>query len=526
MAKHILFLTVLLVTFSNLTLAQKFKVSWGDVSKLKFDYADAVPLDDGKLIVLKFQIAKKNPFGLEADYHPILLLVDKNMQTLKEAPLVINEKNTNFKGLERFGDNLFYIYEDYSKQSKITTLHAIRIDEETLAAKDRIVLGAFESDSKTDQATTDYKLSLDSTKVLFFVEGPERKKENKKFFINVMDINLNSIWKRDIELPIGYRFVSIYDQDLTNDGTVIVAIKHYDKEVTREVIRDEGQKTPSYVYKLYVYQKDEQKPREILFDLGGKFVQGTKLTYNLNKQITVAGLFKTKPKGRVNGAFYATLDPTTFEVKNPVVTAFPDDLMEMVRKDGFGSDKATDPGLSNNFRIRHVKNRMNGSVDLIAEYYLLSVTYSSSASGLGGRYIYTYYYGDIVNTNIDKDGKATFTRIPKNQVLVNSSIFLGYYPIVQNDKLILLYNDDRDNVEKDLSKKPDRINNFKRSVFMAAIIDSKGNLTRQSVYDHRDEDYVATPRFMRKVSDGKYMISSDMLKLLKKRTRYGILEIK
>lgn len=92
--------------------------------------------------------------------------------------------------------------------------------------------------------------------------------------------------------------------------------------------------------------------------------------------------------------------------------------------------------------------------------------------------------------------------------------------------LILFYNVDRDNVEKDLSKKLDRINNFKRSVFLAAIIDSKGNLTRQSIYDHRDEDYVATPRFMRKVNDGKYMVSSDMLKLLKKRTRYGILEIK
>ena len=527
MQKKILpvFVAFLLSLFVNVN-AQQFKVSWGDNTKIKYDFEDAVPLPDGKFIVLKFKSATRSLFLGTTEQQPILVLINKDMETLVEKELLIQEKNTSLKGFEKYGKNIFFIYEAYDRENKTTSVFAIKVDEKTLLTSGKTTLGTYESDSRYDQAEPFYKLSADSSKILLFVEGPDRKKENKKFFMGVFDTNLKSLWKKDIELPIGDRFVSLYDQDVTNDGKVFVAIKHYDKEVTRQTVREDGAKVPSYTYKLLVYDASSIKAKEITFKLNNQFIQGTKLSYSNNGNITIAGLYKRKNNGNINGAFYTSIDAKTAEVKDPVLVPFTPEMITLVDKDNFGTDKDSDPGLYPGFRIQHILNRSNGSVDLVCEYYRLDVITSVNPTTRTTTTSYRYTFGDIINTNISKEGKAIFTRIPKNQKLTNSTIFLGYYPIVYGDKLVLLYNDDKDNVERDLEKKPDDVVNFKRSIFLAATIDAKGNVSRQSIYSHLDEDYITIPTAVAKISDTKYLVVSDLLKLFKKRTRFGVMEIK
>ena len=518
----------MIVVSVNIAAAQKFRLTWGDNAQLKFDFEDAVPLSNNQFIILKLKASNKSPlFGAGiADQHPMLVLVDNNMEAISERELPIQEKNASLKGFEKFGSNIFFIYEAYNKGNRTTSVYALKVNEKTLATSGKITLGTYTSDNRSDQAAPTYKLSADSSKVLLFVEGPDRKKENKKFFIGVFDTNLNSIWKKEIELPIGDRYVSIYDEDISNDGKVIVAIKHYDKEVTRQAVREDGANVPSYIYKLLIYEGTNSKARELTFNLDKQFIQGTKLAYNKNGTVTVAGLYKRKHNGNINGAFYTSFNAGTNEIKDPKVVPFSPEMVTLVDKDNFGSDKNSDPGLFPGFRILHILNRSNGSVDLISEYYRLNEVTTYNASTYTTTTTSTYIYGDIINTNIDKDGKAVFTRIPKNQKLSNSDKFLGYYPIVYGDKLVLLYNDDKDNVDRDMEKKPDDVVNFKRSVFMAASIDDKGNVSRQAVYSHVDEEYVTLPREVAKISDTKYLVVSDLLKLFKKRTRFGVMEMK
>ena len=525
---RIIFALLLISVFCTLATAQKFKVSWGDNARLQYDFEDAVSVNNDQFIILKLKgSARLSFFGnADADQQPILVLVDKNMGMLKERELPIEEKNSILKGFEKYGFNIFFIYEAYNRENKTTSVYALKVNEKTLATSGKVTLGTYSSDSRYDQAEPTYKLSSDSSKVLLFVEGPDKKKENKKIFVGVFDTNLKTIWKKEIELPIGDRFVSIYDQDITNDGKVYVAIKHYDKEVTRQMVREDGAKVPSYRYKLLVYDKDNTIGKEITFNLNNQFIQGTKLTYNKNGTITVAGLYKRKHNGNINGAFYSIINANTTEVKDPEMVTFSPEMVTLVDKDNFGTDKDSDPGLFPGFRILHIMNRTNGSVDLISEYYRLDVITTYNSSTRTSTTSYRYTFGDIINTNIDTNGKAVFTRIPKNQKLTNSTIFLGYYPIVYGDKLVLLYNDDKDNVERDLQKRPDDVVNFKRSIFMAATIDANGNISRQAVYSHLDEDYVTLPREVAKMSDTSYLVVSDLLKLLKKRTRFGVMEMK
>jgi hypothetical protein len=522
------FTLLVFMLIASTTYAQKFDVKWGDNAKMKFDFDDAVPLANGKFLILKIEY-KQRAFGFgkrpELNYSASLVLVGADMATIDEKDLSVDENDASLRGFEKFGNNIYLMYSAYEKSSKTTSFYALKIDENTLTTKSKFMLGSFESDKKDDQATPTYQLSSDSSKVLLLVEGPWRKKENEKFYLGVFDTDLKKLWSKQIELPIEQRHMDIQDQDLTNDGRVFMAIKHYEKEVSRESVREDGSRVPSYVYKILVFSETSPKEKEMRLDVGGNFIHATKIVTNKDGSLTLAGLYKRKHNGNLNGAFYARIEPGASELKNPKMVEFPTDMLELVDKDNYATTKDKDPGLYPNFRIRHIMSRSNGSVDLISEYYKVKIVRSTDSRGIT-KTTYHYYFGDIVNTNIDNQGKAVFTRVPKNQKGTDMTLFLGYYPIIYNDKLIILYNDDEDNIERDLSKAPDDMVSFKKSVLAAAIIDSKGNLSRQTIYSHRGEDYVATPRFTNRMTDTRYLIGSDLMKTFKRRTRFGILDLK
>ncbi len=106
------------------------------------------------------------------------MLVESDSETIKEKVLDIDEDRSVIKGFEKYGNNIFFMYNTYDKESKTTTLYALKINEKTLTPSSKISLGSFESDSRSDQADVSYKLSSDSSKLMIFAEGPERKKGN------------------------------------------------------------------------------------------------------------------------------------------------------------------------------------------------------------------------------------------------------------------------------------------------------------------------------------------------------------
>jgi hypothetical protein len=521
MRRKLLCLTAI-ICVAIVSQAQKFDVKWGEKAKLfKNDYSDAVEVSKGNSIVL--HIVSKAGMFQSGKTKYFLKLVDKEYEPITETEIEFEQSYVSDVHFEKFKNAIYLFYSGYNKSDKTTSSYAVKIDPVKATMGKTTTLGTFESDKMSDQADISIQVSNDSSKIMVFAEGPERKKENKKYFIGVFDNELNKIWKREVELPIQEKYIYIYDKDFTDDGNVYVALKHYDKEVTKQSVREEGKKVPSYVYKLIKYNEKEDK--EIKFDLSNNFIQGTKIIYNNQGLLSIAGLYKKKHNGNITGVFYTTLNPKTNEISNKKMVDFDAEIIRLIDKDGFGSDKESDPGLDPEFRINFIINRDNGSVDLVCEYYQL-IIYTTTTQRGGTQTTYRYQYGDILNTNISKDGKITFTRVPKNQKFSNYNAFMGYYALPYKDKLVLIYNDDKDNVDRDLEKKPDDVMKFNKSALVAATIDSKGNLTREAIADNDDEDYVPGPRFMKKSSATKYLITADLLKIFKRKTRIGTIEIK
>ncbi len=524
----IAFLFVFLLAFKVNVLAQSFNVTWGDKTRLNKSFDDAVRVDGGKSIVLRKDFSGGGMFS-KVKTKIVFLLVDANTEVLLEREYEAEEKNTFYKGFEKYGNNIYFTYEVYDKETKLTTLYGEKIDPKTLKTLEKVTVGSFESDSKSDQAGISLQLSQDSSKILLLVEAPERKKENRKFFISVLNTDLKKIWSKEVELPFTQKFIYLIKSSISDEGKVYVSVKHYDKETSKESVKENGSKVPAYVYKILVYTQNA-KEKEIILSMGDNFVAQSILSFNKNSGIvTVGGTYKQKLKGKINGVFYASLDAKTDVISSPKLVPFDSEILTRIDKDGFASDSEKDPGLDKYYEIVHVAKRPNGSIDLICEYRYFSETYVMSQRG-GSYWVYSYQYGTILNTNIDKNGKAIFTRVPKNQKFsarnFNFNGFLSFFPMVYKDNLVLLFNDDKDNVDRDLEKKPDDVMNFKQSVLAAATIDVKGNLSRQAVFSNDEEDYICLPMSFTKIDDNSILLVSDLFKMFKKRTRYGIMKIK
>src|SRR5205085_5866800 len=105
--------------------AQKLNVKWGDNAKLKYDFDDAVPLADSKYMILKLEAKQTGRLfgGPSVEYDPSIVLVGPDMEQLSEKKLSIEEKMSNLRGFEKYGNNIYLMYTAYDKETKTTSFY-------------------------------------------------------------------------------------------------------------------------------------------------------------------------------------------------------------------------------------------------------------------------------------------------------------------------------------------------------------------------------------------------------------------
>ncbi len=277
-----------------------------------------------------------------------------------------------------------------------------------------------------------------------------------------------------------------------------VLIKHYDKEVTKEAISSDGEKIPAYKTKFLFYDQSKGKPNEFILDFNGKFVHKLQVTSDNGNNLYLFGLYKNKYDGYVAGFFAATIDKTTQQVNTTNQAAFPQELIDQIKVDKQGSNRERDPGLSSNFTLAQIVDKHDGSKDYLLEYSSAifvpgSTTYSGGRSYTTASY-WKYAYGDVIDIATKANGKVVITRVPKMQSTINVRIYSNFKAIPYKDKLLIFYNDDADNITRDIAKRPETIDKFSHSVLTMAVIDDNGNLNREVIQENRNAKLVPAIR--------------------------------
>ncbi len=502
--KQIICAALVLISISSF--AQQATVKWNEPSKDEYNYYAFIRGNGNDMIKVSF-VGKLKLFSIPKLRCLITRYNDK-LEVAAEREYENEQKDAMFGKVALIGGNLFMITYVYDRGEDMTTYYRQAIDYNTLEAVGQpVAIATMDAAKKSRQADVDFALSLDSTKLLLFTTAAYDRKSNLKYSFSVFDRNMKKMWNKTIELPILDKFVDVMDIALTNEGKVAVILKHYDQEITREKVRDDGANVPAYKTKLLVYDSKSAKPQEYVIDLGNKFVQTLTITDDKASGLDLFGLYKTKYNGYVNGYFTCNLDAEKLQVKTKLMEKFPDDFIDRVSHDRFGSDRESDPGISGNFKLMAKIDRNGYGTDYVLEYYIVKV-YTSYNASTGTTSTHTdYIKGDIADVFVDKAGKVVVTRIPKYQ-FSGSPLFEGFTALPYKDKLLLFYNDDRDNVTQDITKRPDDVKNFNKSILLMAAVSPTGDVARSMVIDNRKEDLTSCPELSGKLDGNRIVLYS------------------
>lgn len=531
-------LLILLTNLSGLYMnAQKVIINWGPESKKELTFGSFVNGKGSDMIKLCFEEKGGGMFGGKATSTPVLTRYNSKLDEVTEQMIEADDKGIQFNSLMSIKGKLFMFTSQYNRDDKTTSYYGQPLNIETLRSDGKLInLGEYEAFKRSSQTEVGFELSKDSSKILMFGNAPYKKNEKEKFYISVLDNGMNKLWSSTIELPYKDRFVSIEDQIITNEGLVGVLIKHYDQEVSKEAVRIDGNKVPSYKTKLLLYDKANGAPIEYILDIKDRFVHTLQLTDDNANNLVLFGLYKDKYNGYISGFFTATFDKSTKTGVTKDINAFPTELVEQIKIDRQGSDKEKDPGLSTKFRLADVLERSNGSKDYVLEYssavYVsntnygggtgISVTYSNSSYWL-------YNYGDVIDINVQTNGKVTISRIPKMQTSKNVRIYSNFKALTYKDKLLVFYNDDDDNIDRDIEKRPDPLYKFNKSVFVMGVIDAKGNVSREILFRNRDNKITTAVRECTSIDKnriGLYAQKVSGIFFASAKDKVGILEVR
>ncbi|GGH76447.1 hypothetical protein HNQ91_004369 [Filimonas zeae] len=497
MKKIFLPLAGLLPAFTP-TLAQQVKINWGEESKKELSFGSFVNGAGTDMIKLCFEYKGSAFFGARRKITPVLARYTDNLAESNVRSFEVDDKNISFNNLLSVKGKLYLFTNQYDGSTKTTTFYSQSLDITTLSPVGGVrSLGAFDAINKSSQSSVGYELSKDSSHILMFGLAPASKKENERYYIGVYDYNMTPLWDNTVTLPYADKYITVLDRLVTNDGRVGVIIKHYDQEVSREAVVKDGAKVPSYETKLLIYDKSKGAPLEMLLNPGNKFVHTAQLTGDNGGNLQLFGLYKEKHNGYITGYFVAGIDKAG-KVTTRNVNAFPEALMHLIKTDKQGTDKDLDPGLSNYFKLAYVEDRPDGSMDYLLEY-TAEIYHPGSYSYVNGVSSNTppwweYRYGDIINISVKKNGTHAICRIPKMQISRDIKSYSSFKALPYENKMLLFYNDDEDNVERALEKKPDQLTKFTKSVFVMATIDETGNLARKVLYTNRDMNVTTAVR--------------------------------
>ena len=531
----IAFICAFLVHFSSS--AQRFKYDFSEVTGRSSPNQNAVAVDDGWLVMQK--TFSKRLYSQEVIVE--IVRYNKKMEKINTVVIPLKEdKLVHLKGLYRIkGEyNLVYGYKQDKADDEVI-ISGIRLNPKDLSVKGEVILGSVRTATITgvqaligavrfNGASFAVNYSMDSSKFYLLTYPEQKKKDAKQFAFAVFNADLSKVYSKNIELDVQSRYAEIESTTLDKDGNFYVQRRTIPEEVTTSHIDKEHQKYAPEESILTQYSKDDLAGKDILLGLTGKFVYQTKITLNkATNKLDIAGTYKNMEKGKISGVFYCHYDPQTKKSAGLVSSEIPGDIADLLMKEKLAKTTGKDPGLSLAFTINNLGYRPNGSVDCMLEY---ENAQEQSTSGLGGSRIYytKFYSNSILNVNIGTDGKMIFTRIPKRQEDIRDNSYLSFFSFYSGNNLVLLYNDDKKNLEKKITQMPDDIEPHKRgTVLVAAIVDEKGNLKREVVYEHQDDKYVTIPTSSRMISSNDILLKK--VKLGKtfdwESTKIGVLHV-
>lgn|GEM_PF-5621113 len=497
-------------TFFNISFAQQINVT---VSKeLQAQVSGDGTVKAGNHFIKYRTIGSTNHLSYGFGWNKVRLGIevvqyDSNMTELQKKSLSDGDRvyGPFFTDIQKINGKVYIIYHEVQEKNTVGNIMAVKIEPETMETEAPKIIGSI--------TATEYKLkfseSLQNSLKYFFVSSPDTKRNvvmlttgDSRCFISVLDENMNVLWSRlqDLAQFGDYEFKSV---NIDNSGNVYVAYKLYGS-------KDDVSNSKNRIAII----REKGKPTDLILNL--KTVTASDLQVLPSKDnsfVHVAGTYMDNSNfAFIKGVFYTRLNTANFKLDEIKTTAFPRELISRFEKDGWAESKGNSSGLRRQFTPRFFE-KGDGVLDMIAEFRSVSTVTEIRSDNTRRIKGYYNFSGDILNVSFETN-EPVFSRIPKYRRSAESMIGDSYTAIPFQNKVIIFYDDNDDNLKKVITESPSNSNVYKNLVLVAAIVEPDGTVTRKLVLDMKDENYLAVTESMIKDGSGKMLIPLQKIKAL------------
>lgn len=456
-----------------------------------------------------------------------------NVTTDKVIELPEATKNFNSETLVDFGSNHFWLHSDWDKSTERESLYydKIEIASNKISVSNKQLLEASKIAGEMARAggfykvkTTgkyDYNFDAQHKKLLVSYRlAPEERNDKisyDKIGLFVYDENMNKLWGREYTMPYTEAIMDNSDFSIDAAGNAYMLAKVYDADNRKEYDKSTG--LPAYHYEVLKFTADNKKIIKATVKVGDYFIGQTSLVENsLNEMVITCTYSKKKNSASTDGIFLSVLDQTgkISKYKNGYYE-FP--LAELEKFESARSKRKMekkDDYEAPNLKVRNLQIESDGSVLIACEESYYKVYYNTSSNGTTTTTI-IYYNEDIVAAKINAAGTMEWVRkIPKRQRGSQPLNTMSFKLVSDETGYYFLYLDNIKNMDLSDDSEPKYHVDGAGGQVIVSKIDKGGKLTKELLFDTRDEDVMIFPTKFSRLNSNQFVGRARLKKTLYK----------
>ncbi len=527
-------LLLVLLLWTNFSMAQNFSVTWGPLERSNGYLLDILPKNQLDFNTLRWSGSSSLGSYKLVSYDNLTVFNQKRLKLVTETGLcnfvdaLSFEKGTIVFLSDRIGSTMMLYAQQYDEDLNLTST-------KFLAEYENIKFSA------KPEFTIIASQNRNFIGVIWELEG---KGVNSDFYgYKIFGDSMKVIQSGEYNVPFEGNLSTFNAHHLSNTGDYFICLTEHNKANDRMFTRSFDN-----FKAIHVYKASENELKEFSIDLQGKRIDDLELSSNQLGAFALTGIYGTGNKNGIEGIFTIQIDPSNQAHNSESFIPFGKEIVKEVwstrQQDRFtnSTNNVSNPNDLNardyigpqlyDYRMRDFFTLSDGSiVGSMEQYYVYQRTTYDNRSSFTTTMNY-YYYDDIIAFRISTDGQLIWQkRIPKSQVSTNDYGEFSSYASFQSDSsLNFIFNDHQRNYDElgVFNRTEDNYYSFNLSKKNNAValvkIDLKtGEMTREEMESRKELNAIVIPKQFRVDAANKeilmYSISSSFEK-------FGILSYK
>lgn len=452
----------------------------------------------------------------------------KTLNQTDERVIEIPEatKNMVSETVVDFNNNYYWLRSDWDKGAQKESLYATKIDVKKgrLDNKDQKIIEAnrlgaegyvangLYSAKKIGKYQFNYDVNHKNLLISYRL-APESRKDRinyDKLGIHVFNQDMQKVWGGEFTMPYTEKRMDNQDFSIDANGDAYLLAKVYNSESRKEVDKETG--NPGYHLEVFKFTKNSEQVVHATIALDQYFIRETSLIENAMHDMIIACTYSKNAKNRGTEGIFLGILTSDGKVTSYQKGYYKFPAAELQKFESRRNKRKIDKDDEYevpNLKVRDIIVEKDGSVLLTCEeyYYVSKQSFNYGTIGMSRSDSYvTYHYEDILASKIDASGNFLWMRkIPKRQYGYKGRGTMSYKLISDETGYYFLYLDNKKNEnmkEDDIPAK--HIDGIGGQV-MAVKIDNAGNMTKEIVFDTRDEEIMIFPAEFDKINHNQFI---------------------